>query len=104
MQGSTPLTRKTFPLNAARNFDGTVRRFLASSVWSKVPWKAKAHGVGEAAGQSIRGGGVGGAPPPRTGFAIGNLPHILPLCNTYRVDHPTLPRPGARKRFVSSAL
>src|SRR5437764_13073771 len=43
MQGSTPRTRNTFPLSAARNFDGTVSRFFASSVWSKVPWKAKAH-------------------------------------------------------------
>jgi hypothetical protein len=28
-----------------RNFDGTVSRFFASSVCSKVPWKAKVHAV-----------------------------------------------------------
>src|SRR5688500_11189993 len=43
MQRSRPLTRKTRPASAARNFDGTVSRFFASSVCSKVPWKAKAH-------------------------------------------------------------
>ena len=40
-------------------------------------------------GQSIRGGGVGGAPPPRTGFARGNVPHFVPLCNTIVVIRPT---------------
>src|SRR5690349_22450470 len=49
-----------------------VSRFLASRLWSKVPVKAKAHESGE--GQSIRGGGVGGAPPPRTGFASAKYP------------------------------
>src|SRR6188472_4362812 len=73
MQGSTPRTRKTLPLSAARNFDGTVSRFFASSVCSKVPWKAKAHVVRQGS-QSIRGGGVGGAPPPRTGFATTSYP------------------------------
>src|SRR4051794_41515590 len=53
-----------------------VSRFLASRLCSKVPVKAKAH-VDRAAGdsgQSIRGGGVGGAPPPRTGFAPATYP------------------------------
>src|SRR3954452_19471633 len=72
---STPRERTTPPLSAARNFDGTVSRFLASRLCSKVPVKAKAHVVGEAGGgQSIRGGGVGGAPPPRTGFAPATYP------------------------------
>src|SRR5215212_9268644 len=43
MQGSAPRTRNTLPARAARNRDGTVSRFLASSECSKVPWKAKAH-------------------------------------------------------------
>src|SRR5918998_6237514 len=73
MQGSTPRTRNTLPARAARNFAGTVNRFLASSECSKVPWKAKAH---VPKGQSIRGGGVGGAPPPRTGFASGKYPTV----------------------------
>ena len=45
MQRSTPFTRKTLPASCARNFDGTVSRFFASSVWSWMPWKAKAHVV-----------------------------------------------------------
>src|SRR5688572_25375539 len=45
MQRSTAFTRKTRPARAARNFDGTVSRFFASSVCSKVPWNAKAHAV-----------------------------------------------------------
>src|SRR5690242_5746651 len=53
-----------------------VSRFLASRLCSKVPVKAKAHVSREAGdgGQSIRGGGVGGAPPPRTGFAPATYP------------------------------
>src|SRR4051795_8274826 len=66
-QRSTPRERYTPPLSAVRNFDGIVSRFLASRVCSKVPVKAKTHVVGRRrGGQSIRGGGVGGAPPPRT--------------------------------------
>src|SRR3954471_6175774 len=87
-QRSTPRERYTPPLSAVRNFDGTVSRLLASRVCSKVPVKAKAHVSGEAGGggQSIRGGGVGGAPPPRTGFAPApypTMPHSAtrnPLC------------------------
>src|SRR3954447_13001965 len=72
---STPRESTTPPLSAVRNFDGTVSRFLASRLCSKVPVKAKAHVVGEAGGgQSIRGGGVGGATPPRTGFAPARYP------------------------------
>src|SRR5918992_30014 len=75
MQGSTPRTRNTLPASAARNLAGTVSRFLASSECSKVPWKAKAHVSGSwRRVQSIRGGGVGGAPPPRTGFASATYP------------------------------
>ena len=74
MQRSAPLTRKTPSENAARNFAGTVSRFFASREWSKVPWKAKAHVQCCEGVQSIRGGGVGGAPPPRTGFARGRYP------------------------------
>src|SRR3954467_15568882 len=75
MQGSAPRTRKTPPASAARNLAGIVSRFFASSECSKVPWKAKAHvsNWGRRV-QSIRGGGVGGAPPPRTGFAKGTYP------------------------------
>src|SRR5215211_2063547 len=39
--------------------------------------------------ESIRGGGVGGAPPPRTGCSDGNVPHSAPLCNTIAVIRPT---------------
>ena len=63
-------------LSSALNFDGIVSRFLASRVCSKVPVKAKAH-VGSQAegdGQSIPGGGVGGAPPPGNGFAKAKYP------------------------------
>src|SRR5919206_4762548 len=75
MQGSAPCTRKTPPASAARKRAGTVSRFFASSVCSKVPWKAKAHEFQRGAEvESIRGGGVGGAPPPRTGFATGTYP------------------------------
>ena len=70
-----PRTRNTLPASAARNLAGTVSRFLASSECSKVPWKAKAHvRQMRRVVQSIRGGGVGGAPPPRTGFASGTYP------------------------------
>src|SRR4051794_39272714 len=76
MQGSGPRTRNTLPARAARNLAGTVSRFLASSECSKVPWKAKAHVGGEEEVQSIPGGGVGGAPPPGTGFAKGTYPTL----------------------------
>src|SRR3954451_4754465 len=76
MQGSGPRTRNTLPARAARNLAGTVSRFLASSECSKVPWKAKAHVGGEEEVQSIPGGGVGGAPPPGTGFANGTYPTL----------------------------
>src|SRR3954454_22547767 len=39
--------------------------------------------------ESIRGGGVGGAPPPRTGCSSRKVPHNLPLCNTIAVSRPT---------------
>src|SRR6185295_9730277 len=89
MQRSTPLTRKTGPASCARNFDGTVSRCFASSVCSKLPLKAKAHEVRWEGVESIRGGGVGGAPPPRTGCSAGKLPHSVPLCNTIVVICPT---------------
>ena len=76
MQGSTPRTRNTPPASADRNLAGTVSRFFASSECSKVPWKAKAHVSDGAKVQSIRGGGVGGAPPPRSGFAHGTYPTV----------------------------
>src|SRR3954449_1959966 len=100
MQRSTPLTRKTGPASCARNFDGTVSRCFASSVCSKLPLKAKAHGVRESGGvESIRGGGVGGAPPPRTGCSSWKVPHSLPLRNTILVmcptDHESGPNPDA---------
>src|SRR4051795_4292353 len=76
MQGSGPRTRNTLPARAARNLAGTVSRFLASSECSKVPWKAKAHVGSEEGVQSIPGGGVGGAPPPGTGFANGTYPTL----------------------------
>src|SRR3954454_14514524 len=61
--------RYTPLLSSALNFDGIVSRFLASRVCSKVPVKAKAHvQQEEGVGQSIPGGGVGGAPPPGNGF------------------------------------
>src|SRR4051794_18152417 len=68
-----------------------VSRFLASRLCSKVPVKAKAH-VGSRSGrggQSIPGGGVGGAPPPGNGFAKGKVPHFAPLCNTEPASRPT---------------
>src|SRR4051794_26265510 len=76
MQRSTPFTRKTVPDNWVRNFDGTVSRCFASSVCSKLPLKAKAHVVRRfrVEVESIRGGGVGGAPPPRTGCAARTYP------------------------------
>src|SRR3954469_77683 len=86
MQGSGPRTRNTLPASAARNLAGTVSRFLASSECSKVPWKAKAHIAGEEGVQSIPGGGVGGAPPPGTGFARGTyptLPHSATQISTF---------------------
>src|SRR5215203_1690311 len=90
MQRSTPLTRNTGPASCARNFDGTVSRCFASSVCSKLPLKAKAHGVRESGGvESIRGGGVGGAPPPRTGCSSWKVPHFAPLCNTIVFIRPT---------------
>src|SRR4051812_7744250 len=47
-------------------------------------------------GQSIPGGGVGGAPPPGNGFARGKVPHFVPLCNTEPALSPTL-APAARE-------
>src|SRR5215208_6677660 len=89
MQRSGPRTRNTLPASWARNFDGTVSRCFASSVCSKLPLKAKAHEVRREGVESIRGGGVGGAPPPRTGCSRGNVPHSAPLCNTTVVIRPT---------------
>ena len=42
-QRSMPFASTTPSASVERNRAGTVRRFLASSVWSKVPRKAKAH-------------------------------------------------------------
>src|SRR4051812_29674061 len=53
MQRSGPLTRKTLPASWARKRDGTESRCFASSVCSKLPLKAKAHGVRES-GESSR--------------------------------------------------
>src|SRR4051812_41879767 len=96
--------RYTPLLKSARNFDGIVSRCLASRVCSKVPVKAKAHGLSEREarrGQSIRGGGVGGAPPPRNGFAQGKVPHNAPLCNTEPARCPTrLSRSQQSGRFA----
>src|SRR3954464_15973673 len=89
MQGSAPRTRKTPPASAARNLAGIVSRFFASSECSKVPWKAKAHvsNWGRRV-QSIRGGGVGGAPPPRTGFARGTYPTLSQSATHFSSDLP----------------
>src|SRR5436190_8331265 len=105
MQRSTPLTRNTGPASCARNFDGTVSRCFASSVCSKLPLKAKAHVVRKEGVESIRGGGVGGAPPPRTGCSAGKLPHYVPLCNTNVVIRPTKLEDGPRTdRFSLHSL
>ena len=40
-------------------------------------------------GESNRGGGVGGAPPPRSGCAWRVVPHFAPPCNTFVVICPT---------------
>src|SRR3954447_11129393 len=105
MQGSDPCTRNTPPASAARNFAGIVSRFFASSECSKVPWKAKAH---ESKGvQSIRGGGVGGAPPPRTGFATGTYPTSPHLATQLSPDLPqnlSEVRDRTRKRRISRAF
>src|SRR4051794_6794845 len=90
-QLSIALDKNTPLLRSARNLDGMVSRFLASRLCSKVPVKAKAH-VGSRSGrggQSIPGGGVGGAPPPGNGFARGKVPHFVPLCNTETALRPT---------------
>src|SRR3954447_4958929 len=70
-----------------------VSRFLASRLCSKVPVKAKAHVRSRSGrgGQSIPGGGVGGAPPPGNGFARGKVPHLVPLCNIEPASRPTSP-------------
>src|SRR3954471_19266393 len=47
-------------------------------------------------GQSIPGGGVGGAPPPGNGFARGKVPHFVPLCNTEPALRPTSPHVRCR--------
>src|SRR3954453_1461100 len=96
MQRSPPLTRKTGPASCVRNFDGTVSRGFASSVCSKLPLKAKAHWVRREEVESIGGGGVGGAPPPRTGCSAGKLPHYVPLCNPNVVIRPTKLEAGPR--------
>src|SRR5438105_822288 len=95
------LERKTPLLRSVRNLDGMVSRFLASRLCSKVPVKAKAH-VGSRSGrtgQSIPGGGVGGAPPPGNGFARGKVPHFVPLCNTEPALRPTSIR-GSRHGYA----
>src|ERR671933_519474 len=93
MQGSTPLTRNTFPLSAARNFDGTVSRFFASSVCSKVPWKAKAHVLHARESVDPRWrSGRSPATPDRLRNA--KLPHFPPLCKTILVQCPTRVRFG----------
>src|SRR5689334_12963321 len=89
--------RYTPLLSSALNFDGIVSRFLASRVCSKVPVKAKAHvRRGGGVGQSIPGGGVGGAPPPGNGFAHAKYPtsshsatqnpQSVPLRRTYAAN------------------
>src|SRR3954453_23217973 len=88
MQGSGPRTRNTLPASAARNRDGTVSRFLASSEGSKVPWKAKAHVCGE--GSSVDPGWWSGrSPATRDRLREWNVPHTVPLCNTYIDFRPT---------------
>src|SRR5215207_6681029 len=59
-----PLARTRPAPKSARKRAGTVSRFLASSEYSAVPSKAIAWTHGK---KSDRGGGVGGAPPPRSG-------------------------------------
>src|SRR3954452_3686019 len=97
-QLSIALERKTPLLRSARNLDGMVSRFLASRLCSKVPVKAKAHDGSRSGrgGQSIPGGGVGGAPPPGNGFARGKVPHFVPLCNTEPALRPTSPHVRGR--------
>jgi hypothetical protein len=75
MQRSTPLTRKARPARAPRNLEGTVSRCLASSVCSKVPWKAKAHAV-RLVGRSSRSEVAEWEEPRHPGPAVrlGNYP------------------------------
>src|SRR5919205_1287280 len=87
MQGSGPWTRKTPPASSVRKRDGTVKRFLASSVCSKVPLKAKAHASGEGSVDPRWRSGRSPATPDR--LRDGNVPHIVPLCNTHPALRPT---------------
>src|SRR5919199_621749 len=102
MQGSGPWTRNTRLESSARNRDGTVRRFFASSVCSKVPWKAKAHASGEGSVDPRWRSGRSPATPDR--LRSGNVPHIAPLCNTHVVICPTRLERDARLGTVSVCL
>ena len=80
------------PARAARNFDGTVSRFLASSVCSKVPCEGQ--GAWVRRGRSVDPrwrSGRSPATPDR--LRIGKVPHFVPLCNTNRDLRPTLASP-----------
>src|SRR3954469_21080399 len=106
-----PFASTTPSASDARNFAGIVSRFFASRVWSKVPRKAIGHracpasppepnsrsgaanrirrtaAARPASMDADRGGGVGGAPPPRSAATL--LPHNLPLRNSICTFSPT---------------
>src|SRR5579884_1233273 len=101
----------TRPTRASRNFDGIVRRPLASSVCSKVPRKGvkAAHPPASRVlvkmaevrwvREGIRlnpGGWVGGALPPGLDLVCPTLPHSLPQCNPNPILPPTSPWPRPR--------
>src|SRR4051794_28059036 len=81
-----PFASTSPELKSARKRAGTVSRFFASREYSAVPSKAIrwAHGK-----KSDRGGGVGGAPPPRSGEAL--VSHSPPRSNPNRTKNPTEP-------------
>src|SRR5688572_26183767 len=99
-----PLARTTPSASVERNRAGTVRRFLASSVWSKVPRKAKAH-AGWPAGGDESGGGVGGAPPPDSDRDVNPLSPTLQH-DVFQTPHSAISRPhrGPVRRRVQDRV
>src|SRR5215213_7388034 len=94
-----PFARTRPAPKSARKRAGTVSRFFASSEYSAVPSKAIAGAHGK---KSDRGGGVGGAPPPRSvvGHSNPTTSHKASLIAQKIPPAPLLAPTGPRKPSV----
>src|SRR3954467_7522647 len=101
MHLSAPRTRYAPSLNAARSLEGTVSRFLASRVCSKVPLKANAHVrlAKESVDPRWR---MGRSPATPDRLRNSKVPHFLPLRNTIIAIRPTGRESDLRERAHSA--